>query len=356
MRPTLLTLDSLRDSGWPREALEDLATMPVGLNREQMQNTVTWMARGRQFNRIVALDAGQLETAADLREHMRIPGMGITTAGYYRDRLAMRISARESGFAEPEFCRVLNYDELREFMGRVPAPWVLMPRTAGPGKEQHRIDDPEELWHVLEELGDRQSHYLLEEAVEGERFTVESIVNERRVIFSVVHHHRGWAGRADASATETVDRASRDWTELIALNGGLAPSLGMVRGITQASFVRSPADGRYLFEGIEATAGGEGADRLTEAATNLNLWREWARLEIAHLRGQDYVPNEWFEHYAMSLRLPAGLLPPEVPELQGVEIWRREQTGVQEEITLRSAWLEKLAQVAGALEHKLAAE
>jgi hypothetical protein len=353
VRPTLLTLDSLRDSGWPREAIADLATMPAGLTREQIQNTVTWMARGRQFNRVVALDAGQLQIAADLREHMRIPGMGMTTAGYYRDRLAMRISARESGFAVPEFCRVLNYDDLREFMDRIAAPWMLTPRTPGPGKQPYRIDDPEHLWRVLEQLGDRQSHYLLEEAMEGERYTVESIVSECRVVFSVVHRHRVWPGMA--GVVETVDRASRDWMELTALNGGLAPSLGMVRGVTQASFVRSPADGRYRFERIEAAVGGEGVDRLTEAATGLNLWKEWARLEVAHLRGQDYVPSEWFERYAMNLRLPAGLLSADVPELKGMEVRYREQVDGQEEITLRSTWLEKLAQVAGGLEKKLAA-
>ena len=76
VRPTLLTLDKLRDADWPREALEELATMPPGLTREQILNTVSWMARGRRFDRIVALDEFDLETAAQIREHMRIPGMG----------------------------------------------------------------------------------------------------------------------------------------------------------------------------------------------------------------------------------------------------------------------------------------
>ena len=31
VKPTLLTLDKLRDADWPREALEELATMPSGL-------------------------------------------------------------------------------------------------------------------------------------------------------------------------------------------------------------------------------------------------------------------------------------------------------------------------------------
>ncbi len=129
VKPTLLTLDKLRDADWPREALEELTTMPPGLNREQILNTVSWMARGRRYDRIVALDEFDLGTAAQIREHMRIPGMGVTTSAYYRDKLAMRIGAREAGFLVPEFCRVLNYDELRAFMIRVPAPWLLKPRS-----------------------------------------------------------------------------------------------------------------------------------------------------------------------------------------------------------------------------------
>ena len=56
VKPTLLTLDKLREGDWPRDALEELVTMPSGLNCEQILNTVSWMARGRCFDRIIALD------------------------------------------------------------------------------------------------------------------------------------------------------------------------------------------------------------------------------------------------------------------------------------------------------------
>ena len=126
------------------------------------------MARGRRFDRVMALDEFDLETAAQIREHMRIPGMGVTTTAYYRDKLAMRTGAREAGFLVPEFCRVLNYDELREYMERVPAPWLLKPRAEASALGIRKIHEPEQLWRALEELGDRQSHYLLEQFVPGE--------------------------------------------------------------------------------------------------------------------------------------------------------------------------------------------
>ena len=36
VKPTLLTVDKLRDADWPREALEEVATMPPGLTAEQI--------------------------------------------------------------------------------------------------------------------------------------------------------------------------------------------------------------------------------------------------------------------------------------------------------------------------------
>jgi len=324
VKPTVLTLDKLRDADWPREAVEEVVTMPPGLNREQILNTVSWMARGRRFDRIIALDEFDLEIAAQIREHMRIPGMGTTTSAYYRDKLAMRVSAKESGFLVPEFCRVLNYDELREFMARVPAPWLLKPRSEASALGIRRIQEPEQLWRALDDLGDRQSHFLLEQFVPGDIFHVDSIVSNCQVVFSVVHQY----GRPPLQVmheggvftTRTVNRNSRDWIELTALNAGLAPSLGMVRGVTHAEFIKAHAGGRYYFLEIAARVGGAFISDLVKVATGVNLWREWARLEIAWLRGQDYLPPGTRSDYAGSVLCLAQTADPDTSAFDAPEI------------------------------------
>ena len=322
--PTLLTLDKYRDADWPREALEDLALMPSGLTREQILNTVSWMARGRRFDRVVALDEFDLETAAEIREHMRIPGMGVTTARCYRDKLAMRARARAAGFLVPEFCGVFNYDQLREYMARVPAPWLLKPRTEASSVGIRKIDQPEQLWRALDELGDRQSYFLLEQFVPGDIFHVDSIVSDGEVKFSVAHQY----GRPPMQVmheggvftTRTVDRASRDWAELTSLNAALAPALGMVRGVAHAEYIRAHADGRYYFLEIAARVGGAFIADLVEVATGVNLWREWARLEAANLRGEVYALPESFESYAGSVLCLAQTAEPDTAEFNAPEI------------------------------------
>ena len=110
----LVTVEKLRDAEWPREAVDEFYYMPDGYNRDDIIKGISYLARTQVIDRIVPLDEFDQETAALLREHLRIPGMGDTTARYFRDKLAMRVKARNSGILVPEFVHVLNYDHLRE--------------------------------------------------------------------------------------------------------------------------------------------------------------------------------------------------------------------------------------------------
>jgi len=324
VKPTLLTVDKLRDADWPRDALEEIVTMPPDLTVEQILNTVSYLARSKRFDRVVALDEFDLETAAQLREHMRIRGMGVTASAYYRDKLAMRIGALESGFLVPEFCRVLNYDELRAYMAHVPAPWLLKPRSEASALGIRKIQDPEQLWRALDELGDRQSRFLLEQFVPGDIFHVDSILSEGKVVFAVAHQygkppfqvmHEG-----GVFTTRTVDRQSSDWAELTALNARLAPALGMVRGVTHGEYIKAHADGRFYFLEIAARVGGAFIADLVAASTGVNLWREWARLEVAHLRAEPYTLPPTYESYSGSVLCLAQTAEPDTAAFDAPEI------------------------------------
>jgi hypothetical protein len=125
----LLTVDKLKDGDWPRESLNKLITMPEDMTPGQVLDTVSHMARGIRFDRVVALDEFDLEVAALVREHMRLPGMGESATRFFRDKLAMRVRGQQHGMPVPEFTSVFYYDDLRGFMNYVPGPWLLKPRT-----------------------------------------------------------------------------------------------------------------------------------------------------------------------------------------------------------------------------------
>lgn len=283
-RVVLLTVEKLRNANWPRESIDETFYIPEELPAADLIRAVSYMARSQPVDRLVALDEFDMENVAALREHLRIPGMGLTTMRYFRDKLAMRGRAKESGILVPEFVHVLNYDSLREFMSRVPPPWLLKPRSQASGIGMKKIQHADELWPVLDQLGDQQSFFLMEQFVPGDVFHVDSIVSERKVVFAEAHaygkppldvsHHGG------VFTTRTLARTSAETKALQKLNRELIEALGLVRGVTHAEFLRAHADGKTYFIEIAARVGGAHIADAVEAATGINLWREWAHLEV----------------------------------------------------------------------------
>jgi len=210
--------------------------------------------------------------------------MGLTTVRYFRDKLSMRGRAREVGILVPEFVHILNYEDLTDFMKRVPGPWLLKPRSQASGIGMKKIQAQEELWPWLEQLGDKQSEYLLEQFIPGTVFHVDSVVSERETLFAEAHGYG--APPLDVShqggvfTTRTVQRDSPDSRTLKDLNREVIEGLGLVRGVTHAEFLKAHADNRVYFIEIAARVGGAYISDVVEAATGLNLWREWAHLEV----------------------------------------------------------------------------
>ena len=50
-----------------------------------------------------------------------------------------------------------------------------------------KVSRPDELWPVLDELGDKQSYHLLERYVAGDVFHVDAIVWDGTVVFAEAH-------------------------------------------------------------------------------------------------------------------------------------------------------------------------
>ena len=323
-RVMLLTLDNLRHADWPQDAIEELVTMPQGMTAEQITNTVTYLARSRKFARIVALDEFDMEIAASLREHMRIPGMGLTTTRYFRDKLAMRTKAAQLGIRVPEFTSTLNYDDLRAYMSNVPTPWLLKPRAEASAIGIRKIYEQEELWRRLDELGDRQSCFLMERFVPGDIFHVDSIVAEGKVVFSAVHSygkppmqvmHEG-----GVFTTRAVARGSEEDVALKKLNTEVVTGLRLVRGVTHTEFIRAQEDGAYYFLETAARVGGAFIADVIEHSYGINPWVEWARVEIAALRGESYALPPIKNLYAGSVLCLARVPDPDTAHYDAPEI------------------------------------
>lgn len=294
-RVLLLTVEKLAQADWPREMLDEIYYMPDLTDRRAVINAVSYLARTQLLDRIVALDEFDIEMAATLREHLRIPGMGETTSRYFRDKLAMRVQARDHGISVPDFVAVVNHRQIREYLERVPPPWVLKPRSSASAIGIKKLHAQDEVWRALDELGDEQSFRVLERFVPGEIYHVDSIVSEREVVFTAVSKYgqppMTVMQQGGIFTTRLLPRESADVQALESLNRELLRALGFVRGVTHAEFIKGSEDGRFYFLETAARVGGANIADMVEAATGINLWAEWARIETATADHPYHLPS-----------------------------------------------------------------
>jgi biotin carboxylase len=147
-----------------------------------------------------------------------------------------------------------------------------------------KLHDQAELWPLLEQLGDQQSFYLLEQFVPGSVFHVDSVSSDKSVLLAEAHAYGtpplDTSHQGGVFTTRTLSREAPETKALVEINRQVLEGLGFLRGVTHAEFLKSHADGKIYFIEVAARVGGAYISDIVEAASGINLWREWARLEV----------------------------------------------------------------------------
>jgi len=287
-RVLLVTSESLRDAAWPREAVDEFFYMrdvDKQWKLDELILGVSHLARREVIDRIVPLDDFDLEKASALREHLRVPGMGETTTRYFRDKLAMRVKAASDSIPVPGFVHVLNEERIKSFCRQVEPPWFLKPRQQAGAIGIRKIATERELWAAIEELGDRSSQHLLETYVAGDVYHVDSVVYDREIRLAVASRYGtppfDVSHGGGVFTSRLVERGTDEDRGVLELNRRVLTSLGLVRGVSHSEYIRRRANGDFVFLETSARVGGAHINELVEAATGVNLWAEWARIEKA---------------------------------------------------------------------------
>ena len=290
-RVVLITKEKMLQEDWPRDSLDDLIAVPNDAGPALMIDLATFIARQVKPDRVVALEEFDVMTAALIREHLCLPGMSSSTAKTFRDKFRMAEAAKAAGIVLPEFVPLINTDDVGAFMERVPPPWIMKPRSDVSAIGIRKVNDAAEVWNLIGEMNEREnlreraSYYLLAQFIAGEVFHVDSLVNNGRVLFAGANRYGRppleVAHGGGAYISRTVAHGSENEKKLFAINRKLVKALNLERGTAHAEFIKSDADGRFYFLEIAARVGGAYIADVLEAASGLNLWREWARIEVA---------------------------------------------------------------------------
>lgn len=301
-RIILLTTEKHGSDPWPWDAIYRHYNMPDLHAQPNITHAVSYLARENDIDRIVALDDYDVATAAALREHLRLPGLGETQVRYFRDKLGMRIQAASHGIRVPAFTSVFNYDQLRDYMTHIEPPWVLKPRFEAGAVGIRKLHDSEGVWRALDELGDEQSYYLLEQFVPGDVYHVDALLWDSEPVFAVSSRY----GAPPLSVTQgggifntrLLPHDSDEFQATTDMATDIFRAFYLERGVTHTEFIRAHHDGRFYFLETAARVGGAHIDRMVEAATGINLWQEAARIELATARGEAYSLPDHRADYA----------------------------------------------------------
>ncbi|MFL6257726.1 MAG: acetyl-CoA carboxylase biotin carboxylase subunit family protein [Pyrinomonadaceae bacterium] len=313
-RVELLTRERTKHEPWPHDSLDAVHYLPDEAGAELIIHAAAHLSREQKIDALVALEEFDVVTTALAREHLRLKGLDSSQARLFRDKLAMRGRARDAGLRVPDFVPLFNYQEVGEYMERVPPPWVVKPRSDVSSSGIRRVEESEQVWRAIEALDarealqDKSSYYLLEKFIPGEVFHVDSVMEDGACIFSGASRYGrpplDVAQGGGVFTTHTLDYDSQEYRELTRLNAELLRALGLNRGAAHAEFIRGAEDGEFYFLEVAARVGGAYIAETLEAATGHNLWREWARVEVAHARGErvgQIEPRREYGGIALSL-------------------------------------------------------
>lgn len=302
----LITSENIKEKNWPWHAIDEVYYMPElkpsVWNLEHLVQGFSHLMQTRKIDAVVALDDYDVEKAALIRETFRIPGMGQTTHRYFRDKLAMRQKAKDSAINVPEFTPVFNNDEVNAFIEKVPAPWVLKPRSEASAAGIKKITTQDQLWEALGSLGEERHLFLLESFKPGDVYHVDSLTFNKEIVFTSASKylappmqvsHEGGVFR-----TKTLGNDSDEFKSLEEVNARVLSNFGLLNGATHTEFIRSKEDGQWYFLETSSRVGGAHIPDLVEASSGINIWREWAKIEDALLRSKRYEIATPTEYYA----------------------------------------------------------
>ncbi len=316
-RVVLLTREKLLDKEWARESLDELLAIPGRTSVSAYLMAAAHVARTRQISRVVALEEYDIVTAAHIREHLWVPGMGTTTARCFQDKLAMRAKGRDVGLPQPEFVQLVNYEAIDRFMKDSSPPWMLKPRIGASSMGMRKLSEPDQVWNSIreldarDELHERSDFHLLETYVPGNVYHVDSLIAGGKIVFTNVAQYGAppfdIVHGGGVTTSGTVPYASKTRKDLLALNAKLLTRFGIDRGVTHAEFIaaakaKKPAD-RFYFLEVAARVGGAFTAETIEAATGINLWREWAKIELATAKNHYRLPRTRKEYGGIAMSL-----------------------------------------------------
>ena len=305
-RVFLITCENRKKEDWPWAHITETFYLPNEDNSienlELLKKGFGWLLQTEKIDVIVALDDFDVEKAAFLRSSFQISGMNMHTAQLFRDKLAMRINARNSNIPVPRFCPLFNDQEIHHFMQEVNGPCILKPRSQASTTGIRKVNSYFEVAQFLQDIGENRIDYLMEEFSPGHVYHCDSLSFKGEIVFEKTSRYLETplkvAHEGGIFKTITLPDFSLDNKEILSMNRQLLESFRLHSGASHTEFIKADKDGKIYFLETSARVGGAHIAELLEASTGIDIWKEWANIEDALCKNLPYLIPEKKGYYA----------------------------------------------------------
>ncbi|OYU81283.1 MAG: ATPase [Flavobacterium sp. BFFFF1] len=301
----LVTSDKLREKPWPFDHIDEIFYMngqDTDWNMEHLLLGVQSLMKSNKIDGIVALDDFDVEKATYLREHLRIQGLGQTTGRYFRDKLAMRMRAKSCGISNPNFCSLFNDYDINTFADTVSPPWVLKPRSEASASGIIKVHDKDSLWMHINEMGNNRFKYLVEQFRPGDVYHCDSLIVNGKIVFSITSKYLATPMEISQGGgifrSANIEYGSEDDKAIKKCNEQVIKGFGLKHGAAHSEYIKCKDDGKIYFLETSSRVGGAHLAEMVAAASGINLWKEWARIEDSLVKETEYKLPKVRKEYA----------------------------------------------------------
>ncbi len=273
----------------PRAALSDKVRRSVAaylavprlLDEDDLvRRVVAWLGHTK-VDRVESTWEPLVLAAARLRQVLGVPGMSVDTVMGFRDKQLMKDRVAAAGLRVPHAARVRTMSEAVAAAQRFGFPLCVKPIAGAGSADTYRVDDASDLKLVLDAM-QHVPEASVEEFVEGEEFTYDTLCIDGRPVFHQVAQYlpRPLVARTVHDISPIIltfrDLSAPRLQQGIELGQRVLSALGMGTGFTHMEWYRK-ADGEVVFGEIGCRPGGARLVDQMNFGSDIDLYREWAR-------------------------------------------------------------------------------
>jgi hypothetical protein len=239
----------------------------------------------------------------------------------------MRVKAKDSGIKVPAFSSLFNDEDINDFADNVAAPWVLKPRSEASANGIIKVYDKDSLWKNIHELGENRLYYLVEQFKPGDVYHADGLQLEGKNLFCCVSRYLATPMEISQGGgifrSANIQYNSDDDKAIRKANSAIMKAFGMKSGATHTEFIKCKEDGEIYFLETSSRVGGAHLAEMVEAASDINLWKEWAKVEDCIAKNSKYNLPKVSKNYAGIVLTLASVEHPDLSSFDDDEVYFR---------------------------------